>query len=218
APAGGFGGVAAIVVEASARVGFVTGKVYGRRLPPRSARRASLRGEPSGSCAYCGPWPVEWYRCPSAARVACRAANVCCVCSRARRRSRHRLTHRASLVFTMLTSPVLWKSHGRPGWPLRCSAPDPGLVMPANVSAQAQSRFQAYARAAKPALSRSGPALTGVIIGGGPLRGSRAAKHHGRALVPLVRGRRGRGGAPAESAAAAPGSGPACLPDSPRTP
>jgi len=49
---------------------------------------------------------VEWYRCPSAARVAWRAADVCCVCSRARRRARHRLTHRASLVFTMLT--FLW--------------------------------------------------------------------------------------------------------------
>ena len=50
-----------------------------------------------------GPPPVEWYRCPSAVRAACRAAGVCRVCSRARRRSRHRLTHRASLAFTMLT-------------------------------------------------------------------------------------------------------------------
>jgi hypothetical protein len=45
----------------------------------------------------------------------------------------------------------------------------PGLMMPANISVQAQSRFQAYARAAKPALSRSGPALAGILIRDGPI-------------------------------------------------
>jgi len=47
----------------------------------------------------------------------------------------------------------------------RIAAPpaDPRLVMPANISAQAQSRFPAYARAARPTLSRSGPALTELI-------------------------------------------------------
>jgi hypothetical protein len=82
---------------------------------------------------------VEWYRCLSAARVASRAAEVCRVCSRARRRSRHRLNHRESLAFTMLTFPCSRKSHGEPGWPRRCSACGPRLVMPVSVSAQAQS-------------------------------------------------------------------------------
>ena len=94
---------------------------------------------------------MEWYRCPSEARVACRDADVCRVCSRARRRSRHRLTHRVSLAFTMLTFPCFMEEP----WRARLAASllrlrIPGLVMSANVSAQAQSRCQAYARGAKP--------------------------------------------------------------------
>jgi len=57
---------------------------HGKRSAP--VRRTYLT-----RLASYGYWPVEWYRSPSAARPAWRAADVCRVCSRARRRSRHRL-------------------------------------------------------------------------------------------------------------------------------
>jgi len=84
---------------------------------------------------------------------------------------------------------VSQKSHGEPRGPRRCSACGSRLVMPAHVSAQTQSRFRAYARAAKLALSRSGPALTEFIIHGGPitLPGGGVA----RALLAATRGRAG---------------------------
>ncbi len=87
------------------------------RSPSRAARMTSSAVRPwlAAESRYWpyGPCPVEWYRCASASRAACCASGVRRVWSRARRRSRHRLIHWASLVFTILTFPCLMEEPWR---------------------------------------------------------------------------------------------------------